>query len=69
MNAILLGMLKALPMNVLIDLFLDLAEDFSKSTDNQLDDKGVALLRALFPPRPAPGTEPEVEQPSQQRQP
>lgn len=51
MNAILLGMLKALPMNVLIDLFLDLAEDFAAKSDNQVDDALVAALRGAFVPR------------------
>lgn len=48
MSAILLGMLKALPMNVLIDLFLDLAEDFAARSDNKVDDALVAALRGAF---------------------
>lgn len=52
MNAILLNMLKVLPAPVLIDLFLDLAEEFSKQSDNTIDDKVVAILRAAFQPQP-----------------
>ena len=51
MRDILLGMLKALPMNVLIDLFLDLAEDFASKSDSQVDDALVAALRGAFVPR------------------
>lgn len=52
MNAILLNMLKVLPAPVLIDLFLDLAEEFAKRSDNQIDDQLVAALRAAFQPKP-----------------
>lgn len=52
MSNILLGMLKALPMNVLVELFLDLAEDMAKRSDNQIDDALVAALRSAFPQQP-----------------
>lgn len=50
MNAVILNMLKSLPMPMLIDVFLALAEEFSKKSDNKIDDQVVAVLRAAFKP-------------------
>lgn len=52
MNTIILNMLKALPMPLLIEVFLGLAEEFVKRTDNNVDDAIVMALRAAFPKQP-----------------
>lgn len=38
----------------LVELFLVMAEDYVKSTDNTLDDGALAIIRAAFKNRPQP---------------
>lgn len=38
----------------LVELFLAMAEDYVKKTDNTLDDSALVILRAAFKNRPQP---------------
>lgn len=50
---LILALLKMLPKDELMKIFLDLAEEYAKKTDNTFDDQLVAAIRvALLPKQP-----------------
>lgn len=54
MKDVLLSMLKSLPVPLLIEVFLGLAEEMAKKSDNKIDDQLVQILKAAFVPAKQP---------------